>query len=137
MPEEHYAGEGVAARTPSSRTLAMLRVPDELTTREAAAVLGCSQRIVRRAVVSGALPAVKRGTNYRIPRCYRAESGCSAAVVWRAGGRGWFAGGPHLIAGGREADHRRSFQPYQASRGRSGVERWSDTSGARCPAAGG
>jgi non-specific serine/threonine protein kinase len=68
MPKEQHASEGVATCAPGTRTLAMQRAPDELTTREAAAVLGCSQRIVRRAVASGALPAVKRGTTYRIPR---------------------------------------------------------------------
>ena len=61
MHEEQHANEVMASRAPGSRTLPMQRAPDELTTREAAGVLGCSQRVVRRAVASGALPAVKRG----------------------------------------------------------------------------
>ena len=62
-----------------SRTPDIAKVSGIVSAREAAALLGCGERTIRRAIHRGELPATKHGRAFRISReaieCYRARCG--------------------------------------------------------------
>jgi excisionase family DNA binding protein len=74
MVEDHAVGDASPPRHHDGGQQPWERGPAELSTREAAATIGRSERSIRRAIASGELACVKRGVAYRIPRealiCY-------------------------------------------------------------------